>query len=297
MNSITEIADSVGYDEGVTMLKRIITGACIVAAIIPILIFSDTWVLPCVLALTSVICIYELSHCMGIHKNIAMLAPLYIFGLAFPFLQRINLFDGYTQLASLAIIAIVFYVAYMFGWVILSHGKISYSEMCTLCFTAMYVLFSLNMILYIRDYNGYIALLILLGAWITDTMAYFTGRLFGKHKLSPDISPKKTIEGSIGGTICCVIAFVLFGIVLDLLVDGVSPNYIYLAISGLILSIISQAGDLIMSAMKRHYGVKDFGNIFPGHGGMLDRVDSILAVSLGIEMLIMFTSITNISLL
>ena len=284
------------YNGGVTMLKRIITGTCIVAAIIPILIFSHTIVLPCVIALTSILCIYELSHCMGMHKKFVMLAPLYVFGLIFPFLQRINVFSDYTQIASVAIIAIILYVAYMFAWVILSHGKLTYTDMCTLCFTAMYVLFSLNMIIYIRDYNGYIALLILIGAWVTDTCAYFTGRFFGKHKLSPDISPKKTVEGSIGGTICCIIAFILMGVIVDVLVETATPNYIYLAISGLIIAIIAQAGDLIMSAMKRHYNVKDFGNIFPGHGGMLDRVDSILAVSLGIEMLIMFTSITDIAL-
>ena len=140
------------------------------------------------------------------------------------------------------------------------------------------------------------ALLILIGAWVTDTMAYFTGRLFGKHKLAPDISPKKTIEGSIGGSICCAIAFVLLGVIVSFVVPDSSPNYIFLAVSGLVISVISQAGDLIMSAMKRHYGIKDFGNLLPGHGGILDRMDSMLAVSLGIEVMVMFTFMTGISL-
>lgn len=278
------------------MLKRVITGICIIAAVVPILIFSNTLVFPCAIALISLFSIYEMAHCMGMHKRVAMLAPLYIYALAFPFLQRVKIFDNDFYVAGIAMIAIIFYIAYLFAWVIFSNGKVTYPEICTLALTSFYMLFSLNLIIYIRDYNGYIALLILVGSWVTDTMAYFTGRFLGKHKLAPDISPKKTIEGSIGGTVCCIIAFVLFGVIVDALVPESSPNYIYLAISGLIIAVIAQAGDLIMSAIKRHYKIKDFGNILPGHGGMLDRVDSILSVTLGIEMLVMFTFLTGISL-
>lgn len=278
------------------MLKRVITGTCIVAAVIPIIIFSNTWVLPIAIALISALCIYELAHCMGMHKRIAMTAPLYAFAVAFPFLQRIDIFESDIYVAGIAVMAIIFYVAYLFCWVIFSHGSVTYPEICTLGLTAFYILFSLNVIIYVRDYNGYVALLILIGSWVTDTMAYFTGRLFGKHKLAPDVSPKKTVEGSIGGTLCCVIAFILLGVIVGAVVPESNPNYIYLAISGLVIAIIAQAGDLIMSAMKRHYKIKDFGNLLPGHGGMLDRVDSMLAVAIGIEMLVMFTFLTGVSL-
>lgn len=296
MNSITEIEDSAVCDEDGIMLKRVITGICVLAVVIPVLIFSDTWVFPIAIAAISVICIYELARCMGLEKHIFLVLPLYIFALAFPFLQRF--FENDFNVASIAIIAIIFYVAHIFGWVIFSRGKIPYPEACTLCLTAFYVLFALNTVIFIRDYtNGqYIYLLIFIGAWLTDTFAYFTGRLFGKHKLAPDISPKKTIEGSIGGTVFCSIGFVVMGAIVGAIAPETSPNYLYLAISGLIIAGISQAGDLIMSAIKRHYGVKDFGNILPGHGGMLDRMDSILSVSIGIEMLIMFTYLTKISL-
>ena len=101
---------------------------------------------------------------------------------------------------------------------------------------------------------------------------------------------------SIGGTLFCAIGFVLTGVIVNALVDGVSPNYIYLAISGIIIAVVSQAGDLIMSVIKRHYKIKDFSNIFPGHGGMIDRMDSVFSVALGIQALIMFTHLTGISL-
>ena len=278
------------------MLKRIITGTCIIAAVIPVLIFSNTWLFPIVIALISALAVFEMLRCIGMHKKIALTAPLYIFSVAFPFLLRI--LDNTLYVVGIAAIAGILYVAYSFVFVIFSHGKILYPDICTLCLTAFYILISLNMIIHIRDAeNGqYISFLILIGAWVTDTFAYFTGVLFGKHKLVPDVSPKKTIEGSIGGTIFCSLAFMLLGLLVSIFAEGVEPNYIYLAISGIVIAIISQAGDLIMSVIKRHYGIKDFSNILPGHGGVLDRVDSILAVSIGIELMIMLTYITNITI-
>lgn len=294
MNLITEIEDSVVFNEGKIMLKRVITGIFIIAVSVPIIIFSNTWVFPIAIALISALCVYELAHCMGLHKNILLTAPLYICGLAFPFLQRMT---ATLYVAAIAIMAAIFYVSYMFCYVIFSHGKISYPDICTLGLTALYILFSLNAIIYIRDYNAYIAMLILIGSWVTDAMAYFTGRLFGKHKLAPDVSPKKTIEGSIGGTIFGAGAFVLTGFLISIFAENVAPNYIFLAISGLIIAVVSQAGDLIMSVIKRHYNIKDFGNIFPGHGGMLDRMDSVFSVTLALLAIIMFSMLTGIDLL
>jgi phosphatidate cytidylyltransferase len=122
--------------------------------------------------------------------------------------------------------------------------------------------------------------MIFIGAWSTDTFAYFTGRLFGKHKLIPDISPKKTVEGSIGGIIFCAIAFVLYGfIIASINKFSAEPNYIILSCVGIVTAIIAQLGDLSASALKRNYNIKDYGAIFPGHGGVLDRFDSVMAVA------------------
>ena len=117
-----------------------------------------------------------------------------------------------------------------------------------------------------------IMMFILLATYLTDTGAYFCGYFFGKHKLNPRISPKKTIEGSIGGWILGAVGSFLFA-------------YFYLAdilplevivCGSVLMPIIGQIGDLALSAIKRHYQVKDFGKIFPGHGGVLDRIDSLL---------------------
>ena len=108
--------------------------------------------------------------------------------------------------------------------------------------------------------------------------AYFTGVLFGKHKLIPSISPKKTVEGAIGGVVVAVLAFVLFGVILEQFAT-VNVNYFILIPTGVLLAVVAQIGDLIASLIKREHGVKDYGNILPGHGGIMDRFDSILAVS------------------
>lgn len=109
--------------------------------------------------------------------------------------------------------------------------------------------------------------------WATDSGAYFIGRSLGKNKLWPEISPNKTIEGSIGGVICALLVAVLF-----IFFTNIDASFIQLAVITIILSVFGQIGDLVESALKRHYQVKDSGNILPGHGGILDRFDSLLFV-------------------
>ena len=127
--------------------------------------------------------------------------------------------------------------------------------------------------------NGvYLFGMVFIGAWVSDSMAYFTGRLIGKHKLAPTLSPKKTIEGSIGGIVFTVAAFVLYGLIIEGVSD-LSANYLLLAIMGGVLSAVSQIGDLWASLIKREYGIKDYSKMLPGHGGVMDRFDSVLSIS------------------
>ncbi|MBQ5801294.1 MAG: phosphatidate cytidylyltransferase, partial [Clostridia bacterium] len=129
--------------------------------------------------------------------------------------------------------------------------------------------------------------LVFVGAWVTDTFAYFTGFFFGRHKLIPEVSPKKTIEGAIGGTLFATVGFAVVGIIY-----GYSTrNIIILAVIGIFASIVSQLGDLSASLVKRHHGIKDYGSLFPGHGGVLDRFDSILAVSAFLYVVSLFVSL------
>lgn len=146
-------------------------------------------------------------------------------------------------------------------------------------------------ILYIPIFFGYIYLIraipdtgiyliwfVFIISWFSDTFAYFAGRAFGKRKLCPLVSPKKTFEGSLGGIIGSVAGSVIYGIILNK-ISIINVPLIHLFALGVVGSIISQIGDLAASAIKRNVGIKDYGRIMPGHGGILDRFDSILFVA------------------
>lgn len=135
-------------------------------------------------------------------------------------------------------------------------------------FSEIYIIFLLFHIILL---NGNTMIwLVFITAWATDTFAYFTGMIFGKRKLCPNLSPKKTIEGAIGGVLGSLIATLLFAKFIG------SNGFIKFALLAVISSLFAQTGDLTASKVKRLCGVKDYGNIMPGHGGVLDRFDSIL---------------------
>lgn len=140
-----------------------------------------------------------------------------------------------------------------------------------------YISFLLGHILLFNNilYGEYFIWFVFLIAFSTDTFAYFTGLYLGRKKLCPNISPKKTIEGSIGGILGSLLICVFYGIYLNNLL-GSDILLRHFIVMGVLASIISQFGDLTASLIKRNFGIKDFGKIFPGHGGILDRFDSII---------------------
>ena len=281
------------------MLKRIITSIVAICVLVPILVFSHTFIFPLAISIITFISLYEIFKCMGVEKKIFITLPLYIYGLVGPFLMRYNPLNDPMAFALISFMVGALYLIYLFSLIVWSHGKLRFSDTLTVYAMAVYIIAAMNSIVYVRDYGEggkYLYLLIFLGAWVTDSFAYFTGYLFGKHKLIEDVSPKKTIEGSIGGIVFCSLFFVGYGLIVKHFFAS-DANLIFLAISGVILSVISQIGDLTMSVVKRHYNIKDYGKIFPGHGGMLDRFDSILAVSLGLGVVCMFVTLTGIKLI
>ena len=133
----------------------------------------------------------------------------------------------------------------------------------------------------------YFILLILCFAWGGDTAAYFAGRAFGRHKLAPVVSPHKTVEGAVGGVLGSILAGVLLTAAYTVLSSGYEvisitmrpQHYLVLMFMGAIASILGILGDLFASAVKRQVGIKDYGTIFPGHGGILDRFDSVMFIA------------------
>ena len=132
--------------------------------------------------------------------------------------------------------------------------------------------------MFIANYISFVWV-IFISSWISDTCAYCVGMLFGKHKLAPVLSPKKSIEGSIGGIAGSAIVGALFGyFVVEQVITSQQVTWVF-ALIGACGSVVSQIGDLAASAIKRNYDIKDYGKLIPGHGGIMDRFDSVLVTA------------------
>ena len=204
---------------------------------------------------------YNGFHAMDIKPNygIAVIAAIALYA--------IDIFTDDPQWYMLWFFAVVLAsLLYLFN---IEHRKLE-DAMATITGIVYVVFFSFHVTLVEQTEYGILIWLVVLTAFGTDIMAYFSGFLFGKHKLCPKISPKKTIEGSIGGTLGSVILSGLFGYFF-------APEVlVHCLIIGVLGGIVSQFGDLTASIFKRKMGIKDYGNLIPGHGGILDRFDSVL---------------------
>ncbi len=263
------------------MLQRIVTATVLMAILLPVLIFSwqVPFLIPALVGLMSLCAVWELFKCLGCDKDLLMLIPSCLVCLGLPFGTLWA--DSLTGYVTLCLGVTFLFLLYGYTVAVFRRGRMQFASLATLFTGVAYIALAFTALALLRHQTpqgGYLYLLVFFGAWVTDTFAYFTGRFFGHHKLNPEISPKKTVEGSIGGILFCILSFVLFGVVMQKAWDK-EVNYILLCVAGLVCSFISQIGDLITSLIKRERGVKDFGKIFPGHGGVLDRFDSILAVS------------------
>ncbi len=261
------------------MLKRVLTGAALVIIIAALFIFSDTLIFPIVLGFCSIMGVNEMLGCIGARKNIIISACMYALALAATVLAcTINSHSLFITVYAATLFMLLLVV---FGCSVFSHGAIPFEKSCIAFTTCAFVVTGFMSLVMLRDLEigKFIFLLAFVGPWFTDTFAYFTGYFFGKHKLIPDVSPKKTIEGSVGGTLFCIIGCAIYGYIIKAnFLSDIPPVWAF-AILGFILAIVSQVGDLIFSLIKRKYNIKDYGFIFPGHGGVLDRFDSIIATA------------------
>ncbi len=266
------------------MKTRIITAvAAIVIILVPCFVFLHSFVLPLILGLFSAIAVYEIINATG-GKNKVLLVLSCITAAAIPFAFH---FDIEIPFMPVAIIYILAYLIIM----VPMHKTTKFNDVITALFSTVTVPCSLSVFVLLRDtYIEYpekfsksagvfLILLAMFCAWMTDTFAYFTGKFLGKHKLCPNVSPNKTIEGAVGGVIGNMIACTVMFIIFDKFFFTVHTLALWqIIIISAVLSVVSMFGDLSASLIKRNHGIKDFGNIFPGHGGVMDRIDSCLFV-------------------
>ena len=258
------------------MLKRTLTGFILVAIATPVVIFSDTYVYPVFISLLCAIAAFEMLRCIGTVKNPLITIPVISVAVAFPILanaiEDINYFTA-TYLAVLMLILFAMMAAGIFS------SKIDIVDAAETFSFCMYIItgFVSLVLLRLEEHGEYYFLVPVAAPFICDIFAYLTGRLFGKHKLVPKVSPKKTVEGAIGGTLFCTAFCTAYGLILRHAVDldFILPAWTFV-VGGLLIAVVSQLGDLVASVIKRRYGVKDYGNLLPGHGGVVDRFDSVI---------------------
>jgi len=265
------------------MKDRIISALIIALVCIPILIYGR-WVFKLFGTILAVRGLYEMIKIKYEDKP-----PLFIMRLLSYFIvvllciNNANLhINEYT--INYQFIAIILFV-YLFALVIFdNHKKYNIEDALYLASSSLFIGFSFNLLILIRNYDINYLIYILLIAIFTDTYALISGSLIGKHKLCPNISPKKTIEGAIGGTLMGTFVGTFF----YLTVINSNVSLMFIILITMVLSLVGQAGDLIFSSMKRQYHKKDFSNLIPGHGGLLDRVDSLIFVSLAFVLLMIY---------
>ncbi len=222
------------------------------------------------------------------------------------FSALLPLFFCYDELRNYAIPVAFVFLIILCGATLMRHKEIKFDELGFIAFISICIPFAISTLAFFyfqwREHAIFLVVYTLVTAWVADGGAYFIGTAFGKHKLCPEISPKKTWEGFFGGLVTTVIFSVILGFgyeLIDELMTGekhFTVNISLLVMAAVVSTFLGLMGDLIASLLKRQCGVKDFGEIFPGHGGIMDRFDSVLFVAPFIYLLFkMFFPITMIA--
>ena len=272
------------------MKTRVITAAVGLAFLALVLTFFDTLFFDLTLTAICLLAIHEVFSAMGFGKK-----QWYLYAVTVPFTLLIMLSGMQAVRAVLLpcsfLVVLFFNICQIKNVKTIDFGRLSgfvyFSGVIIFCF---YSLIHLKRVLPFTAYRYdavYFILLILCFAWGGDTSAYFAGRAFGKHKLAPIVSPHKTVEGAVGGVLGSMAAGCVLMLVYSLLsaqynvisIQVQPRHYLVLLGMGAVASVLGILGDLFASSVKRQVGIKDYGTIFPGHGGILDRFDSVMFIA------------------
>ena len=254
---------------------RLLSAIVLIVILLAVVFIAADWVFSLAVCALTFMIMAELTKVMRLETKPGIVITNYIFAAAYMALGFLNL---ETQTPFVYLITILF-VMTLGAFVVLDNSRIKLSDVCASIFLVVYSVVFLMHLSFIRRLDNGIALLFmaLIGAYVTDTGAYFTGLSIGKHKLIPTVSPNKTVEGAVGGIAAAICGFIIYGVIMSSM--GFNVNYALLIILGALCAVVAQLGDLTASVIKRNYSVKDFGHLIPGHGGMVDRVDSLMFVA------------------
>lgn len=248
----------------------IIFGAIVVASNYPI-VFELT------IAFLCAMCCFEAINAMGMPVKNRIMIPSIVYSVLLP--VSLTLTDVLGVKPYSLMLALTFaYIVVFLSVAMLNFKQIKFNNASTIILATTVITCFLSSIILLRYSGLFYMLLVIIGfAWCTDIFAYLVGMCFGKHRFAPNISPKKTIEGCIGGIVFCLIATFVALFIYQKVFDS-EINYVLALVYAFLCSVVGQIGDLAFSYIKRSYGIKDFGKILPGHGGVLDRMDSLIFI-------------------
>lgn len=273
------------------MLRRIVSAAVGIVIGVGALIIDSKILFMVLISAFSGIGAWEIVHAVKCDNHKFLMCFCICFSAFVPFLINID------ELAFLRIPTFFVFVLGLLLIMLFGHKTVKFEDVASCGSGALIISASLSCIVMIRgmftDYypGTFMVVYTLFCAWFGDSGAYFIGTFFGKHKLCPEISPKKTVEGLIGGIITAGILVAIQCLVYNLILPTeLKMNYAVLIPIGMVASGVGVLGDLSASVIKRQYQVKDFGNLIPGHGGVLDRFDSVIFVAPFIYIIFTFLS-------
>lgn len=256
------------------MKTRLITAGVLVLALFLLAFWLPEIAMAIVIGLCAAIGAYELLFVTKLLKHSRLVA----YAMVMAFLISIWSFFGMSY--AWGVLGLLAFAALLFAEMMRDHVKISFEMLSMTMAAGVLIPFLLSAIVRIHTLRlgRYLIMVPFLMAFVPDSGAYFAGMFFGQHKLAPVISPKKTVEGMIGGILSGMLVMVLYALILQL-GFSMKVNYLYALVYGLVGALAATFGDLCFSVIKRQTGIKDYGSIFPGHGGVLDRFDSMVVVA------------------
>ncbi len=273
------------------MKQRVLSGVVLTLFAAAIVVFDQIFplALNIAVALISLMAVDELARALELQRKWFLYMPSLAAAAALPFCAE----------SQFVFLTYCLYTLIVFAAMIVYHHETTFKEVAVLYSMVVIIPCALHTLVSLRELNRshgmFYVLIAVLAAWVADMGAYFAGTLFGRHKLCPEISPKKTVEGAIGGTIADVAVMLLCGLWFSQVFyhGTVEVNYLALFLAGFFGSWISILGDLSFSLIKRSCHIKDFGQVIPGHGGILDRFDSVIFTAPFVYLLVSFLSLAG----
>lgn len=269
------------------MKTRVITAAVGIPIMLLVLLVVDKIVAAVVWAALMAIAAYELLYSTGLIRETRLVVYACVMAFA------VTMWSYFEAVHAYFLLLVLVYMVLLFAEMMHAHVTMTFDKICMCIVAGLIVPFLLSSLIRILTLKigRYVILIPFIVAFGSDAGAYFTGFFFGKHKMAPVLSQHKTVEGALGGIASAVVCMILYALIMSLLKFQV--NYLYAAIYGLVGSLAGIFGDLCFSVIKRQTGIKDYGNILPGHGGILDRFDSMMMVGPLMEALLLLIPVIS----